>query len=101
MSVMMGGPDGERMIRWMEESPTIFEGVRRILQEYDQCRELAGVAQVEQARLQQNCDALREEVRQLQAELRRLQKERAESAQWFATMMREAAARFPLSPPPA
>lgn len=101
MSVMMGGPDGERVIRWMEESPTVFEGVRRILHEYGQYRELAGIAQAEQARLQQNCDALREEVRQLQGELRRLQKERTESAQWFAAMLREAAARFPVSSPPA
>lgn len=101
MSVMMGGPDGERVIRWMEESPGVFEGIRRILHEYDQYKELAGIAQAEQGRLQQNCDALREEVRQLQAELKRLQKERAESAQWFAAMMREAASRFPVSPPPA
>jgi hypothetical protein len=101
MSVMMGGPDGERVIRWMEESPTVFESVRRILQEYDQCREMVGAGQAERARLQQHCEALREEVRQLQTELRRLQKERAESAQWFATVMREAASRFPVSPPPA
>lgn len=101
MAGMMGGPDGERVIRWMEESPTVFEGIRRVLHEYDQSKELAGIAQAEQVKLQQNCDALREEVRQLQTELRRLQKERAESAQWFAAMIREAAARFPISSPPA
>ncbi len=101
MSLMMGGPDGERVIRWMEESPTVFEGVRRMLQDYDQCKEMVNAVQDERARLQQHCEALREDVRELQTELRRLQKERAESAQWFATMLREAAARFPVSPPPA
>lgn len=101
MSGMMGGPEGERVIRWMEESPNIFEGLRRILHEYDQCKEAVGASEAERSRLQQNCEALREEVRQLQTELTRLQKERTESAQWFAAMMQEAAARFPVAPPPA
>lgn len=101
MPDMICGPEGERVIRWMEESPKIFEGLRQILHDHDQCREAVGAAQAERARFEQHCEALREEVRQLQAELKRLQKERAESAQWFATMMQEAAARFPLAPPTA
>jgi len=97
----MGGPERERVLRWMEDSPAVFKGVRQILDERDQLKEAAGAAQKECQRLRQHCDALREEVRQLQTELQRLQKERAESAQWFATMIREAAARFPITPPPA
>jgi uncharacterized coiled-coil DUF342 family protein len=99
MPDMICGQDGERVIRWMEESPKIFEGLRQILQDYDQCKEAVGAAHAERERLQQHCEALREEIQQLQTELKRLQKERAESAQWFAAMMREAAARFPITPP--
>jgi len=101
MPAGMTGPEGERVIRWMEESPTVFENVGRILRDHDQCKEAMGAAQKECERLQQNCDALREEVRQLHAEIARLRKERAESAQWLAAMMREAASRFPIQPPSA
>ena len=101
MPSAMGGPEGERVIRWMENSPTVFENVRRMLQEYDHAQEAARAAQTDRARLQQQCEALRDEIRQLQAEVTRLQKERAEAAHWFATVMREAAARFPITPPPA
>lgn len=89
------------MIRWMADSPAVFENVRRMLQAYDDAMRAARAAQTDQERLQQHCDALREELRQLQAEVKRLRTERAEAAQWFATMMREAAARFPVTPPPA
>jgi uncharacterized protein YlxW (UPF0749 family) len=85
----------------MEDSPTVFENVRRMLHEYDQATEAARVAQTDRDRFQQQCEALREEVRQLQAEVKRLRTERAEAAQWFAAMMREVAARFPVTPPPA
>ena len=91
----------ERVLRWMEQSPTVFEHVHRVLHDYDQATEAARVAQADRERLLQQCEALREQVRQLQTELARLQKERAEAAHWFATMMREAAARFPTTPPPA
>ncbi len=101
MSGMMGGPEGERLFRWMQESPSIFDGLRCLLHEYDQCKVAAEAAESERSRLQENCEALREEVRQLQTEVTRLQKERAESAMWFAAMMQEAAARFPVAPPPA
>ncbi len=97
----IAGPEKARAIRWLEESPTVFETVRRILREYDQCKTALEAARADRQRLQQHCDALREEVRQLQAEVARLRKERAESAQWLAAMMREAAARFPIQPPPA
>ena len=91
----------ERVLRWMEQSPTVFEHVHRVLHDYDQATEAARVAQTERDRLQQQCEALREEARHLHAELGRLQKERAESAQWVATVLQDAASRFPLTPPPA
>lgn len=97
----MGGPEGERVIRWMEDSPAVFQGVRQILDERDQLKAVAAAAQKECQRLRQHCDALREEVRQLQTELKRLQTDRAEAAHWVVTMLQEAAARFPLTPPPA
>ena len=101
MPGMIGGPDGERVIQWMEESPRVFEALRRMLHEYDQVREAAQAAKTERDRLQEQCAALRDQVRQLHGELTRLQKERAEAAQWCANMIREAAARFPIAPPPA
>ena len=91
----------ERVLRWMEQSPTVFEHVHRVLHDYDQAREAARVALAERDRLQQQCEALREEARHLHAELGRLQKERAESAHWVTSMLQEAAARFPTTPPPA
>lgn len=97
----LAGPEAARVLRWMADSPAVFETLRRMLHEYDQAKETARAAQTEQDRLQQHCAALREEVQQLRAEVARLKKERAESAQWFATMLQEASARFPLTPPPA
>jgi hypothetical protein len=97
----MAGPAAEQVLRWMEDSPKVFDGVRRILDAYDQATEAAHAAQAERDRLQEQCAALREQVGQLHGELTRLQKERAEAAQWCANMIREAAARFPIMPPPA
>ena len=94
------GPEAARVLRWMEDSPAVFEGVRRILDACDQATEAARVAQTERERLQQECEALREQVRQLHAELVRLKKERADASHWVATMLQEAAARFPTTPAP-
>jgi len=101
MTREMARPAAEQVLRWMEQSPTVFEHVHRVLHDYDQATEAARVAQTERDRLQQQCEALREEARHLHAELGRLQKERAESAQWVATVLQDAASRFPLTPPPA
>ncbi len=101
MTSPMGGAEGERVLQWLEASGTVFEGVRRILREADQCTTALETAQADRGRLQQHCDALREEVRQFQAELARLQRERTESTQWLAATMREMSARFPVTPPPA
>jgi ABC-type uncharacterized transport system fused permease/ATPase subunit len=95
MASGMAGPERERLLRWLEESPTIFAAVRRLLHENDQAVAAAGAAQAERAQLQQQYGALRENYRQLFTELARLEKERADFAQWFTAMMLEAAARFP------
>ena len=94
-------PEEARVLQWMEDGPRIFEHVRRMLRDYDQAREAARAAQAEQARLLQQGEALREQVRQLHAELVRLQKERARLARWFVFKVEEAAWRFPTTPPPA
>ena len=101
MTSGMAGPEGERMIRWMEESPAVFEGIRRMQRECTQFKEAAEVVQKERERLQQQGEELREEVRRLQAETQRLRTERAETAQWFAAMLKEAAPRFRIESPPA
>jgi hypothetical protein len=97
---MMGGKAAEQVIRWMEDSPKVFEGVHRILAVCDQAIEAARAAQAERERLLQQYDALREQVRQLHTELVRREKERADAAQWIVSKMLEAAARFPITPPP-
>ncbi len=97
----VAGPEWGRVLQWMEEAPTIFMNVRRMLHAYGQDTEAAQAAKAERDRLQQQCDALREEVQQLHADLARLRKERADMAHWLATMLQEAAARFPITPPPA
>ena len=97
----LAGPEAARVLQWMDDGSVVVEHVRRMLLEYDQATEAAWAAQTERERLQQACEALREQVRQLQAELVRLQKERAEVAHWVATMIQEAAARFPITPAPA
>lgn len=101
MSSDVAGPEWGRVLQWMEEGPTILVNVRRMLHAYEQDTEAAQAAQTERDRLQRQCDALREEVRQLHADLARLQTERTEMARWLATMLQEAAARFPVTPPPA
>jgi septal ring factor EnvC (AmiA/AmiB activator) len=85
----------------MEDAPVVFERLRRVLHEYNQTTEAARAAQAERERLLQQYDALREQFRQLHAELVRFEKERADAAEWFVAMMLEAAARFPTTPPPA
>ncbi len=97
----LAGPEAARVLQWMEDGAVVVEHVRRMLHEYDQASEAARAAQTDRERLQQEGEALREQVRQLHAELVRLQKERVEAAHWVATMIQEAATRFPITPPPA
>jgi anion-transporting ArsA/GET3 family ATPase len=101
MTTETAGTEPERVIRWMEETPKVFDGVRRILDACDRATEATRRAQAERDRVLQECQALREQVRDLQTDLARLQKERTEAARWFAAMVREAAERFPPAPPPA
>ncbi len=101
MASEMTQPAAERVIRWMEEGTAVLEKLHRLLQEYDQATAAAQAALAERDRLRQHCESLREEIRQLHAEVTRLQKERADTAQWVVAMLREAAARFPIAPPPA
>ena len=101
MTSEMGKPERERVLRWTEDSATVFRGVRQILDERDQLKGAMEVSQTECQRLRQQCDALREEVRRLQTEVTRLQQERADAAHWITTMLQEAAARFPTTPPSA
>lgn len=68
MTSLMAGPEGARVIRWLEESAAVFEGVRRMLHECGQLKEAAGATQKQCERLQQHCEELREEVRRLRAE---------------------------------
>ena len=97
----MGEPERERLLRWLDDSPTVFRGVRQMLDERDHLKGAMEVSQTECQRLRQQCDALREEVRRLQTGVTRLQQERADAAHWVTTMLQEAAARFPTTPPPA
>jgi hypothetical protein len=101
MASEMAGTAHEQVLRWMGESPVVFEEVRQLLRERSQFKVVAEAAQMECERLQQQCDVLREEVRRLQAETERAHTERAETAQWFSAMIKEAAARLRIEPPSA
>lgn len=101
MTSVMLGPEGDRAIRWMEESPAAFESIRQLLRERSQFKVVAEAAQKDCERFQQQCEALREEVRRLQVETARLRTARAETAQWFSAMIKETAARLRSEPPPA
>jgi len=101
MTSEMTGPAQERVLRWMEDSPAVFEGVRQLLRERSQFKVVAEAAQAECERLQQQCEALREEVRRRTVETERLQQERTETALWFSAMIKETAARLRIEPPSA
>jgi predicted RNase H-like nuclease (RuvC/YqgF family) len=101
MTSVLAGPEGERVLRWMDEGRTVFESVHRLLHECTQFRGVAEAAQKECERLQRNCEELREEVRLLKAETERLRTEQANTAQWFTALMKDATARFRIEPPPA
>jgi hypothetical protein len=98
---VMAGTALERVTRWVEDGPTVFESARRMLHACDQLKKAADAALEERERLQQTCAALRAEVRQLQADIERVHTERIESGRWFAAMMTEAAPRLRIDHPPA
>jgi regulator of replication initiation timing len=103
-SIMTGvgvGAEREQIIRWMEEGRNILEIIVRLLNDADQLKVAAEATQKENERLRYECDQLRREVNQLTADRERSQKERAEIAQWFSSVMSEAASRLLIERPPA
>ncbi len=95
------GTAWEQATQWVEDGRAVFESIRWVLQEYDQTTEAARAVLTDRERLQQTCEALRAEIRQLRADMERGDSEWIESVRWFATVMREAAARLQIEPPPA
>jgi chromosome segregation ATPase len=95
------GTAQEQVLRWMEEGQTALAAIRCMVQEGTNLKRIVEVTQKECERLRHEGEQLRAEVSRLTAETERLQKERADTAQWFAAMMKEAASRFRSEPPPA
>jgi uncharacterized protein (DUF3084 family) len=79
----------------------VLEILQKILHDGDHLREVAEAAQKDSERLQGDCEQLRAEVSRLKEDSERLQRERVETAQWFTTMMSEAASRLRFERPPA
>ena len=101
MTDVVAGTAQERVIRWMEEGQAVLDSVRGMLHERTQLKMVAEVTQKEGERLRQEGDQLRAEVSRLTAETERLRTERADTAQWFTALMKEAASRLRIEPPPA
>jgi len=101
MSGTAVGTEREQVVRWMEEGRTILEIVVKLLNESDQLKAAADAARKENERLKYECEQVRGEVNQLKADYERGKKERAEIAQWFSSVMSEAASRLLVERPPA
>ncbi len=95
------GSEREQVIRWMEDGRNILEIIVKLLNDADQLKVTADAAQKENDRLRYECDELRGQVNQLHADRERSKKERAEIAQWFSSVMSEAASRLLIERPPA
>jgi len=95
------GAEREQIIRWMEEGRNILEIIVKLLNDADQLKMAADATQKENERLRYECDQLRREVNELHADHERSKKERAEIAQWFSSVMSEAASRLLVERPPA
>ena len=101
MTGVVVGAEREQIVRWMEEGRNILEIIVKLLNDADQLKVAADAAQQENERLRYECDQLRGEVNQLHADHERSKKERAEIAQWFSSVMSEAASRLLIERPPA
>ena len=101
MTSVAVGAEREQIVRWMEEGRNILEIIVKLLNDADQLKVAADAAQRENERLRYECDQLRGEVNQLNADQERSKKERAEIAQWFSAVMSEAASRLRIERPPA
>jgi regulator of replication initiation timing len=91
----------EQIVRWMEEGRNILEIIVKLLNDADQLKVAADATQKENERLRYECEQLRGEVSQLKGDHERSKKERAEIAQWFSSVMSEAASRLLIERPPA
>jgi regulator of replication initiation timing len=91
----------EQVIRWMEDGRHILEVIATLLKDFDQLKATADAAREQNERLQREGEQLREEITRLKAENDRSQKDRAEIAQWFSSVMSEAASRLLVERPPA
>ena len=101
MSGVAVSAEREQIVRWMEEGRNILEIIVKLLNDADQLKVAADAAHKENERLRYECDQLRGEVNQLNADQERSKKERAEIAQWFSSVMSEAASRLLVERPPA
>jgi len=91
----------EQVIRWMEEGRHILEIIASLLADYDALKATTEATREQNERLQREGQQLRDEIARLKAEHERSQKERAEIAQWFSSVMSEAASRLLVERPPA
>ncbi len=91
----------EQVIRWMEEGRHILEIIASLLTDYDKLKATTEATREQNERLQREGQQLREDIGRLKAENERSQKERAEIAQWFSSVMSEAASRLLVERPPA
>jgi hypothetical protein len=92
--------DREQVTRWVEERGSVLEGIHRILVESTQFKAAAEAAHQECDRLRHESELLRAEVSRLTAETERVQRERAETAQWLTAMLNELASRLRIERPP-
>ncbi len=83
-----------QVAQWMEQGGLIVAELRGMVGECDKTqRELAALQQ-RYAVLEQECATLRRAVDQLTDQIQRARHEHAETAEWFSTVMLEAAARL-------
>jgi regulator of replication initiation timing len=90
-----------QVIRWMEEGRHILEVISSLLNDFDQLKATAEAVREQNERLQREGQQLREEIARLKADNERSQKERTEIAQWFSSVMSEAASRLLVERPSA
>jgi regulator of replication initiation timing len=101
MSGTVVDTEREQVIRWMEDGRHMLEVIASLLNESDQLKATADATREQNERLQRESQQLREEIARLKADNERSQKERAELAQWFSSVMSEAASRLLVERPPA
>jgi regulator of replication initiation timing len=99
-SVVMDA-ERDQVVRWMEEGRHILDIMGKLLNDFDAIKDTAEGARKENEALRRDCDLLREEIARLKADNERNQKDRAEIAQWFSSVMSEAASRLLVERPPA